>query len=70
MSDSAIDDNVASWRSQPFHSGRYCAEENAHILWGANVRSEEAAEELVHRLNARALLTMDASKIEAVQVPS
>ena len=47
---------------------RYSAEAEAHILWGANVKSTAAAEELVERLNAKALRTRDASQIEAVQV--
>lgn len=48
---------------------RYSAAENAHILWGANVKSDKAAEQLIERLNAKALCTKDASSIEAVQVP-
>ena len=32
------------------------------------MKSEEAAEQLIHRLNAKGLSTRDASSIEAVQV--
>ena len=47
---------------------RYSAADNAHILWGANVTSDKDAEQLIERLNAKALQTKDASGIEAVQV--
>lgn len=47
---------------------RYSAEENAHILWGANVKSKDAAAQVIQRLNDRKLSTRDASSIEAVQV--
>ena len=59
---------VKAWRWILSALCRYSAEAEAHILWGANVKSTAAAEELVERLNAKALRTRDASQIEAVQV--
>ena len=48
--------------------GRYSAEANAHILWGAGVRSAAEAEQLTQRLNDKNLRTRDVSNIEAAQV--
>lgn len=49
-------------------NNRFSAGNEAHILWGLGIRSPSEVTDLVERLNASSMPTIDISGIEAAQV--